>query len=202
MASNYTEHYGLCQWEATDQVLRTDFNGDNAKVEAALASLEERVSELYRAVPNLAFYIGQLGILDMMNRKRYLNQLSMLYEAFLYPEDLSYTGGVKVQDGVLVLNGRDSVGTMTNQKLAIYEDDWTVARLWLHHDHGTVTPYLNGTPMTLEGTTSGSALNGASCWCKEYVGSSSKTSSAQISLELTCNGTDSMSVYDYCVVFF
>lgn len=37
MASNYTENYGLCQWEATDQVLRTDFNEDNAKVDAAIA---------------------------------------------------------------------------------------------------------------------------------------------------------------------
>lgn len=43
MASNYTEHYGLCQWEATDQVLRTEFNEDNAKVEAALGSLEQTV---------------------------------------------------------------------------------------------------------------------------------------------------------------
>lgn len=36
MASNYTENYGLCQWEATDQVLRTEFNKDNAKVDEAL----------------------------------------------------------------------------------------------------------------------------------------------------------------------
>ena len=31
MASHYTEHYNLCQWEPTDQVQRTDFNADNAK---------------------------------------------------------------------------------------------------------------------------------------------------------------------------
>ena len=36
MASNYTEHYGLCQWEATDGVLRTEFNEDNRKVDEAL----------------------------------------------------------------------------------------------------------------------------------------------------------------------
>lgn len=39
MASNYTENYGLCQWEATDQVLRTEFNEDNAKIDEVLASL-------------------------------------------------------------------------------------------------------------------------------------------------------------------
>lgn len=41
MASNYTEKYELCQWEETDAVLRTDFNEDNAKIEAALAGLEK-----------------------------------------------------------------------------------------------------------------------------------------------------------------
>ena len=37
MASNYTDNYQLCQWEATDQVQRTEFNADNAKIDAALA---------------------------------------------------------------------------------------------------------------------------------------------------------------------
>ena len=45
MASNYTEHYDLCQWEATDQVQRTDFNADNAKVDAALDALAGQVAE-------------------------------------------------------------------------------------------------------------------------------------------------------------
>ena len=37
MASNYTRNYNLCQWEASDKVLRTEFNADNAKIDAALA---------------------------------------------------------------------------------------------------------------------------------------------------------------------
>lgn len=37
LASKHTEHYGLNQWEASDQVLHSDFNEDNAKLEAALA---------------------------------------------------------------------------------------------------------------------------------------------------------------------
>ena len=37
MSTNYTENFALCQWEPTDQVLRTDFNADNAKIDAALA---------------------------------------------------------------------------------------------------------------------------------------------------------------------
>jgi len=40
MASNYTSNYNLCQWQASDKVLRTEFNADNAKIDAALAGLE------------------------------------------------------------------------------------------------------------------------------------------------------------------
>lgn len=46
MASNYTEHYGLCQWEATDQVLREEFNQDNAKIDAALAENTAAITAL------------------------------------------------------------------------------------------------------------------------------------------------------------
>ena len=47
MASNYTSNYQLCQWEGTDKVLRTDFNGDNAKIDAALAEKAEVVFGTY-----------------------------------------------------------------------------------------------------------------------------------------------------------
>ena len=40
MATNYTTNYGLCQWEPGDNFLRTEFNQDNAKIDAALAELE------------------------------------------------------------------------------------------------------------------------------------------------------------------
>lgn len=40
MATNQTSNYQLNQWEPTDQVLRTDFNADNAKLDAAIAELE------------------------------------------------------------------------------------------------------------------------------------------------------------------
>ena len=38
MASNHTPNYNLNQWQATDRVIRTDFNKDNAKIDAALAA--------------------------------------------------------------------------------------------------------------------------------------------------------------------
>ena len=45
MASFSTTNYQLCQWEPTDQVQRTDFNADNAKIDTALAVLATGLSE-------------------------------------------------------------------------------------------------------------------------------------------------------------
>lgn len=45
MATNHTANYQLNQWEATDQVLRTDFNADNSKIDAALAALNTTVQQ-------------------------------------------------------------------------------------------------------------------------------------------------------------
>lgn len=47
MATNQTTNYDLNQWLSTDQVLRTDFNADNAKIDAALAALSQLVTGTY-----------------------------------------------------------------------------------------------------------------------------------------------------------
>ena len=44
MPSKFTSNYQLCQWEANDRVLRTDFNADNAKIDAALAAKADKTS--------------------------------------------------------------------------------------------------------------------------------------------------------------
>ena len=46
MATNHTTNYQLCQWEATDKVLRTDFNQDNQKIDAALAAHDGELAAL------------------------------------------------------------------------------------------------------------------------------------------------------------
>ena len=58
MASNYTEHYGLCQWEATDQVRREEFNQDNAKMDEILKTLADKDITLERAVAAVAAAAG------------------------------------------------------------------------------------------------------------------------------------------------
>ena len=50
MASNYTENYGLCQWEATDQVRREGFNQDQAKIDEALKALADKNTALESAI--------------------------------------------------------------------------------------------------------------------------------------------------------
>lgn len=55
MSTNHTPNYNLSQWEATDKVLRVDFNGDNAKIDAALSGLDMSLSALSTAAA------GKLG---------------------------------------------------------------------------------------------------------------------------------------------
>ena len=45
---NQTTNYQLSQWEATDRILMSDFNADNAKIDAALATIGH--SQLIRTV--------------------------------------------------------------------------------------------------------------------------------------------------------
>ena len=44
MSTNHTTNYNLNQWEATDKVLRTEFNADNAKIDAALKSHDDAIA--------------------------------------------------------------------------------------------------------------------------------------------------------------
>ena len=58
MASNYTENYGLCQWEATDQVRREEFNQDHLKIDETLKALADKDIALESAVAAVAATAG------------------------------------------------------------------------------------------------------------------------------------------------
>lgn len=45
-----TENYGLNQWELADRIRMEDFNGDNEKVDAALAGLREEIAAVRGSV--------------------------------------------------------------------------------------------------------------------------------------------------------
>ncbi len=61
MASNYTTNYGLCQWEAGDQFVRSEFNQDNAKIDAALGQGREALALLGRNTYNLLLREARAG---------------------------------------------------------------------------------------------------------------------------------------------
>lgn len=54
MASNFTEHFKLNQWERSDKVLMEDFNEDNAKIDGAIqaeavarAAADQELSQVF-----------------------------------------------------------------------------------------------------------------------------------------------------------
>ena len=50
MANSYTANYGLCQWEAGDQFIRSEFNQDNAKIDATLKRVADTAAADLQAV--------------------------------------------------------------------------------------------------------------------------------------------------------
>lgn len=63
MPTNHTPNYDLSQWEPSDKVLRTDFNADNAKIDAALAGKASAaaVDSLARTVAGHASALVRTG---------------------------------------------------------------------------------------------------------------------------------------------
>ena len=72
MASSHTAVYQLNQWDAADPVIRTDFNEDNAKIEAALLAIK---SEFARGdLVNMMFNMLSEDIKELQQRVTALEQ--------------------------------------------------------------------------------------------------------------------------------
>ena len=72
MASSHTAVYQLNQWDATDPVIRTDFNEDNAQIEAALLAIK---SEFARGdLVNMMFNMLSEDIKELQQRVTALEQ--------------------------------------------------------------------------------------------------------------------------------
>ena len=100
MATNHTTNYQLCQWEATDKVLRTDFNEDNQKIDAALATIPKIVAGSYtgdgaaeRVIP-LGFTPKLLFLSDMLG-----------VTASIEPTYTHYFGGLVTSEMPCTVNG-------------------------------------------------------------------------------------------------
>ena len=51
---NKTSNYQLCQWDREDRILRTDFNEDNAKIDAALKQQANSIAGINSTLPGKA----------------------------------------------------------------------------------------------------------------------------------------------------
>ena len=72
MASSHTAVYQLNQWDAADPVIRTDFNEDNAKIEAALLAIK---SEFARGdLVNMMYNMLSEDIKELQQRVTALEQ--------------------------------------------------------------------------------------------------------------------------------
>lgn len=203
MASNYTENYGLCQWEATDQVLRTEFNEDNVKLEEALSDLEARVALLDRAVPNLAYNIYDLAMKDYTNTGYHGRRTALLMDTFLSQANIaSMTGGLVVQNKALVLTGAGKTGTMTTHRLSVGTSDWSRVVAWLKYSLGGLyTMSVNGVALENQNAWSSRTADGIECQELYFAGDVAGNSSAEISITLNTLTSASAMVYEYGVIF-
>ena len=202
MASNYTEHYDLCQWEPTDAVQRVEFNQDNAKLDAALAELETAKQRLDRAAANLAYYTGRLTAREMLEQQRHPSQRGIHCDLFLSSTGRTFTGGVSLQNNTLVLSGANQTGSMTTISSSITKSGWTQARLWVHHSGGDVAVKLNGEPMDHVWVGYEPSIPGDRCLEQEFVWNGQGKNFSQVTLELSTGNSSSMTVYDFFVLFF
>lgn len=202
MASNYTEHYDLCQWEPTDAVQRVEFNQDNAKLDTALEALETAKQRLDRAAANLAYYTGRLTAREMLEQQRHPSQRGIHCDLFLSSTGRTFTGGVSLQNNTLVLSGANQTGSMTTISSSITKSGWTQAHLWVHHSGGDVAVKLNGEPMEHVWVGYEPSIPGERCLEQEFVWNGQGKNFSQVTLELSTGSSSSMTVYDFFVLFF
>lgn len=202
MASNYTEHYDLCQWEPTDAVQRVEFNQDNAKLDTALEALETAKQRLDRAAANLAYYTGRLTAREMLEQQRHPSQRGIHCDLFLSSTGRTFTGGVSLQNNTLVLSGANQTGSMTTVSSSITKSGWTQAHLWVHHSGGDVAVKLNGEPMEHVWVGYEPSIPGDRCLEQEFVWNGQGKNFSQVTLELSTGNSSSMTVYDFFVLFF
>ena len=116
MASGQTANYQLNQWEAEDKVLRTEFNADNAKIDAALAAIPKIVTGIYTGdgsasrfidlgfTPKAVFVCTQSGLTYSPNASGHVFGGLAVAEEKIYLErfDSIYPGVEIVENGFMV----------------------------------------------------------------------------------------------------
>ena len=152
MASNYTENYGLCQWEATDQVLRTEFNKDNAKVDEALkgtADVAQAAQVLAQAAyspENSPFVVGSYTGNGTAKRKIELGftpkaVLVFGYQGQTYTDSGHLFGGLAVtgcnaagtQEGTTSWKGQNTIAAVAENGFYVGLNSESGIKVWSNY---------------------------------------------------------------------
>ena len=112
MMGTKTEHYQLNQWEPGDNFLRVDFNEDNAKIDAALASKYDLIFGSYQGndaasqfislgfTPKAVFVFSSSGQMATEDTVRYMGGFAV--------DSMDYPSGVIIsENGFTVEYNRD-----------------------------------------------------------------------------------------------
>jgi len=123
MPSNYTPNYKLNQWEADDRVLRTDFNADNVKIDAALETLAAKGHTVQlRAIPSISHGLSS-SVLGLTGTP--WSNLETYTIVLRFPTDF------QDEDQLLVaLTGNDG----THYNIATFPPESCAVVLWPRHD--------------------------------------------------------------------
>ena len=131
MVTNQTTNYQLNQWEPIDQVLRTDFNADNAKLDAALKSLSDQViqkadaSTVSSLSQTVAAKAEQNALTEEINARTAADTV------------LAQKAGMQLIQQIQLVESDGYV----NQPLSIDWDQWGIIWLVLRPKFSVTTPY-------------------------------------------------------------
>ena len=162
--------------------------------------MEARVSVLSRVVPDLAYYMGQVGILSILKHDEHLSQWSMVCDAFQKSSRYEVTGQAVIQNGVLTVDG---TGTVTSMNFGLGRSNWTKAQLWvLSSGTGTINVTLNGKAMEIGTSWLSTAPDGEVGADQQYTWDGTGQSSAQIKLEIDSGSYGPLKVYHFRLFCF
>ena len=203
MPTNRTDNYALSQWERSDRILMEDFNADNAKIDAALHNLEERVSLLDRLISKLTFFTGRLALSDVEQNRQAIALGSSINEQFLYSEHLVLTGPIRIEDGAAVLEGEEVTGSVTCSSYSPPDTQWSQARMWIERTNGGITVKVNGSEMKPGRSFQDLGSDGFHVYQEfSWTGPNPERTTVSVTLELDRGTRKSMKVYGYSLMFF
>lgn len=157
MASGYTTHYGLCQWQPTDKFLREEFNQDNEKIDSALGQAEAKADRALSGLEAADYNIYNLLLQNEYEGKYTGYKKALLFDGFADESGIDSVSGVNF-DGPnrsLVLDGlgqqQDAVAFGTSGVINLHAGK-TTSGTWTATGNGTLIKaelYVTGTA-TLE----------------------------------------------------